>query len=97
MNGSEFLAREAGYVRSPNGNGLRWYAAGPGIPELVHPMELEIRADGDPPYVVTCAVYGKPLERVDVLKFATMAEFLEWCKRHGRTSEPGMPAFMYGD
>lgn len=88
----------AGYVASPNtiDGRNRWYAGSPGLPEPPSPLELDIRPADDRPFALTCSVYGEPTKRFDVMKFKSFDEFLAYCERNGRVSEPGLPAFYHG-
>ncbi len=94
---------KAGYVRCPNvaieknlAGGSRWYAGGPNVPEPKNASvyvsaswvtvyrTVFFEAIGEVPGVFV----GKILQ-----KFATVADFIDWCKVNGQPSGSGLPAF----
>jgi len=84
----------AGFVRCPNSR-TRWYAGGPGIMEPAYPLELRVDDDR---IMLTVQPYGKVNESdaVPVMRFADVADLVHFLGRHGRVSEPGLPAYSNG-
>lgn len=97
----------AGYRLSPNNihglSGELMYAAGPGIPQPASPCDSHVQVLSDRIRVYQTKHVGAPYTRrsyTDTLTvgvFDSADSFLEYCRNHGKISEPGMPAFMYGD
>jgi len=96
---AEHDAFKSGYARA---NSTRWYARGPGLPELQPSLfEVHIEApEPTKPYLVQdtwpIAVYGKTYggcNKVLMLRFETWENFLKFVKDLKTVSQPGLPAF----
>ena len=90
----------AGYVRCANVDG-RWYTGASGIPS-VPDYAHNVMVTDDRIRVYVERFFGEPYTRrswrdtVTVAVFETVPAFLDWCREHGRPSEPGQSAFSQG-
>ena len=89
---TEKAARESGYVRSPNNifniPGSRWYAGGPGIPEITACGAQVFISVHERPVALYVSAYGKP-EPVLCMRFKTWGDFWSYALLHGTRSKPG--------
>ncbi|MBN3761374.1 hypothetical protein [Burkholderia sp. Ac-20365] len=92
--------RAAGYCRCPNNihslPGTIWYAGGPGIPEPKGLQEVYLHEGKIS--VITHRFVGIQYvrghyEQDEVASFDAVDKFIDWCREHGKISEPGLPAF----
>ena len=91
---------QRGYQVGNNVVGLRghiMHPTAPGQPWV--PPRHEVQVLDDRIRVFTTQFFGIPytrasyLDTVTVQVFATIADFLNWCRTCGTPSEPGQPAF----
>lgn len=91
---------EIGYQPTNNIHGLQGIImcpTGPGLP-WVPPMH-EVQVTTDRIRIFTLQFFGEPYTKaswwdtITVAVFGTVDDFLIWCTREGRLSEPGLPAF----
>lgn len=104
MNITNEIMLAAGYCASPNNihglPGREWYAMGPGLPTVKHGQEIRV-IDGSLS-VWTTKYYDRPDNTFKfhisgiVETFDSLQSLIHWCKANGRTSEPGLPAGMWG-
>ena len=97
MTSTEQEARKSGYYRSPN-NPTRWYAGGPGIPELLHwyqeiHIEHGVRPESKGYDFVRLYEYQNGRGLVWKGTFADWADYMRYVTEHGKLSAPGLPAF----
>jgi hypothetical protein len=95
----------AGYCKSPNNihnlPGDGWYAQGPGKPQPIRSQEIRM-IDGKLSVWAT-KYYNRPdgsgfmfsISGI-VAEFENIEEMQAWCLINGMTSEPGLPAGIWG-
>jgi len=96
----------AGYCKSPNNiwglPGNEWYAMSSGVPTVSHSEEIRL-IDGKIE-IWTTKYYNRPDGSGFNFHISGIVEHIEdlqalknYCLNNGRISEPGLPAFMWGD
>lgn len=97
---------KAGYCKAPNNiwglPGNEWYAMGPNTPTVKHNEEIRL-IDGEIS-IWTTRYYERPdgshfmfhISGV-VEHISTLEDLKQYCLEHGRISEPGLSAYMWGD